>query len=474
MLGKNNYSKWELSNKASSEDDVGRWIADLILNDYDVIIIKETDQIYKYNKGVYTLYDESELKHKIKLELDEINDSRGFIKIKGTERLRPFIRLSNSLITQVENHLHRQIISYNQFDAFPEYVNCLSGVVNLITGSYSPHFGMNKHYLSTIQIPVTYLKHLECPNIEKFLIDVFGEDRLSFIYEIISYLLYRSNKFHKSFIFFGEASSGKTTFIELLRTFLGRGNWTDISIQDIQKKFQMANLRGMLADIYDELPLKKIGYMSNFKQIVTNNTLTGEMKGVQGSQIWDSFCKLMFTCNKLPETSIDQGDDFWRRIILIHCTAQFNNGKKDFDISKKISTPEELSGLLNKCVEHFPNLLRRKHFDQQFDNIAVQGIWQINVNPIKLFLDTNCSLIDGAKEETEYFRRQVNAFRKQHSALPLTANTITRKLKDIGIPQPKQKGDGKRYYEGIKINTSIIDVIENIILGGQQTLCVKK
>ena len=45
MLGKNNYSKWEISDNSSDEDDTGRWIADLILNDYDIIVIKETDQI---------------------------------------------------------------------------------------------------------------------------------------------------------------------------------------------------------------------------------------------------------------------------------------------------------------------------------------------------------------------------------------------------------------------------------------------
>ena len=98
----------------------------------------------------------------------------------------------------------------------------------------------------------------------------------------------------------------------------------------------------------------------------------------------------------------------------------------------------------------------RKRFTDRFDNIdTVKGIWQINISPLKLFLDERCSFIEAHSEESDFFRAQVNAFRKEKNALPISMNMITRKLKDLGI-EKKQKGNGRRYYMGIKINTTII------------------
>ena len=335
-------------------------------------------------------------------------------------------------------------------------------------GSFIPHFKFDEQpYKSFIQIPITYDKEAQCPVINKFLIEVFGADRIAFVYEILSYMLYRSNKLQKAFIFFGEAASGKTSFIEMLRQFLGRKNIQDISIQKINQRFQMGNIRNRLANIYDDLPIKKLGYIANFKQIVTNTTLTSELKNVQDLVTWDNFCKQVYTTNTLPPVGDDTGDDFWRRVILIHCTNHFANGIKDINIVEKITSPEELSGLLNCAIFHFKHLFNRGYFVDRFDNIeTVKGIWLINVNPMKLFLEERCVITkdENDYEEKDFFRAQLNVFRKSKNAMPISMNLITRKLKDLGVVS-KQKGNGKRYYVGIKINTvelvDEMDVLDN-------------
>ena len=429
-------------------------------NEHDSILaIEEMDSIYIYKKGLYVPYTDAKIKHRINYYISDME--------KGEEP----IKFSTALLHQIKNRLYHDLKNLKDFDKSDWRVNCLNGTVDLRDGSFMPHWKFNETpYKSLIQIPVEYNKDAKCPTITKFIISVFGIHRYQFILEILGYLLYRSNKFQKAFIFFGEASSGKTSFIEMIRIFLGVKNIQDISIQKINQRFQMGNLRNKLANIYDDLPIKKIGYIQNFKQIVTNKTLTGELKGIQDLVTWDNYCKQIYTCNTLPEIGENTGDDFWRRIILIHCTNFFNNGNKDFNIVDKITVKEELSGLLNLCVTNFMKLHERKHFAEEFDNIeTVKGIWQINISPLKLFLDTNCTLKENESEESTNFRTQVNAFRKNRNALPISMNLITRRLKDLGI-EKKQKSNGKRYYIGIKITKTIIDKIELAILGGQTVL----
>ena len=441
--------------------DIAKVIVEYWRERNSILVIEETGQIVIYKKGIYVPFLDAKIKNWINGYLGELTEqeknNKNFVDVKFT----------TTLLHQVKNRLHSQIAKLEDFDRFEWEVNCLNGIIDLRTGSFRPHFEYIDDEGETvdvgkrlIQIPINYDKEALCPTINKFLIEVFGADRIAFIYEILAYLLYRSNKLQKSFIFFGEAASGKTSFIEMIRVFLGVKNIQDISIQKINQRFQIANLHNKMANIYDDLPIKKIGYIQNFKQIVTNKTLTGELKGVQGLITWPNFCKQVYTCNNLPEIGENTGDDFWRRIILIHCTNFFDNGTKDFNIVDKITTPEELSGLLNCCVFHYKHLMARKHFVDRFDNIdTVKGIWQININPLKLFLDTNCSLIETEREETHFFRSQVNAFRKEKNAMPISQNLISRKLKDLGITQVKKgsKGNQKKYYKGIKINTVRLD-----------------
>ena len=422
----------------------------------------ETGKFYYYKKGVFIPYTDTMIKTNMKVWIDETNEEH-----EGDKEWKQ-IKFSTQLFHQVKNHLHSNMHQLEEFDTYNWRVNCLNGYVDLRDGTYSPHWEFDANpYLSFIQIPVEYDPEAKCPNILQFIIDVFGMDRFPFIYEIIGYLLYKSNKFQKAFIFFGEASSGKTTFIEMIRYFLGDRNVQDISIQKINKQYQMAHLRNKLANIYDDLPFKKLNYIHNFKQIVTNKTLTGEIKFVQNLVTWKNFCKQIYTCNDLPEVAENTGDDFWRRIILVHCTNYFDNGTKDFDISSKITGHKEMSGLLNMVIHHFKDLYERKHFAEKYDNIdTVKGIWQININPLKLFLDTNCVLNESEREEVKHFRTQVNAFRKERNALPISQNLITRRLKNIGILKKEIKtSQGRFYYMGIKIATTIVDKID-LILGG--------
>jgi putative DNA primase/helicase len=433
------------------------------------VVVEETGEILIYRNGIYIPFTDTQIKNQIIEYLEEPTE------IEAIDKEFLDIKFSTSLFNQVKNRLHYHILKLKDFDKWPWRVQCLNGWVDLRSGYFTEYVEFNENpYPSRIQIPIMYDKDAKCKEINKFIVSVFGVERLSFIYEIISYLLYRSNKFQKAFIFFGEASSGKTTFIEMIRKFLGENNIQDISIQKINKQYQMAQLKDKLANIYDDLPIKKLNYIMNFKQVVTNKTLTGELKFVQKLVTWNNFCKQLYTCNVLPEVGDDTGDDFWRRIILIHCTNHFDNGTKDFDIGDKISTREEFSGLLNLCISNFRALHGRGNFLEKFDNIdTVKGIWQINVNPMKLFLEECClvSYQEEDFEEADFFRAQLNAFRKSKNAEPISMNMITRRLKDLGV-EKKQKGNGKRYYIGIKIVEKISGVVnmDRILVGKEVIL----
>ena len=70
-------------------------------------------------------------------------------------------------------------------------------------------------------------------------------------------------------------------------------------------------------------------------------------------------------------------------------------------------------------------------------------------------MEERCIIKEGEKAESDFFRAQLNIFRKSKNAEPISMNLITRRLKDLGI-EKKQKSNGKRYYIGIKLNKTEI------------------
>ena len=169
--------------------DMAKNIHDWIREKYNVVVIEETGKMYVYNSGLFVPFSDTKLKNLIKSFLDE--------PIDFSEEIT---RYSTSLYQQVKNHLYGNLHSLKEFDKKITTINCKNGKYFINTEYFVEH-SEESPMLSFIQIPVNYNEEAKCPNINKFLIDVFGVDRVAFIYEIIGYLLYRSNKLHKSFIF---------------------------------------------------------------------------------------------------------------------------------------------------------------------------------------------------------------------------------------------------------------------------------
>ncbi len=330
-------------------------------------------------------------------------------------------------------------------------------------------------YLSFVQFPVEYDSEARCLKIDQFLEDVFGFDNVPLIYEMIGYILFGHIRHQKAFVVYGPASSGKTTFITLLMRFFG-GNRPEktisqVKLQRLSKRFQSVNLKDKVINIYDDLPKSKVGESDMFRIVVTNETLGGELK-FKGLYIyWRNRCKLLFTCTELPPIGRDEGDQFWRRWILESCFTEFKNKDKmsaeDLDnpnvkeknpnILNEICTPEEFSGLLNKALQAYRRLEERGHFPKEWDDIErVKGLWMIDVNPVKLFLDECCEIIEGERTDYYEFINAVNEFRQQHNAKNIGATMVTQALHRATTHKVERSKD-RKWYLNIKIKNRLVN-----------------
>jgi len=234
-----------------------------------------------------------------------------------------------------------------------------------------------KDYYSFNQLPVYYDPKATCPIFDKFVGEVFGLDKVDSIYDFIGYLLMPTVKYQRALIMIGEGKNGKTTFLEALVRFLGMENVAQIPLQHLDGKFALYNLKNKFANIVSDLPSKDLDDTGNAKRVVTDLYLSSMIKNVQGNFVFLNRCKMLYSCNSLPKTK-DRTSAFYRRWRLYICDAVFEENK-DINMLEKLTTPEELSGLLNRAIEGIERLIINEGFPDT--EKEVQELWEIESNP---------------------------------------------------------------------------------------------
>jgi putative DNA primase/helicase len=429
-----------MKDKEPTPLEIASVVYDQVRSQYLIFNIQETGEIALYRDGIFI---------------------RGFtgrkilssiIYDRARDITKPLIPTEYMLKTTMKGFDNDWLISRDEFDIDENRITLLNG--SYVYYAYNDSWVFKDHvafdatpYKTFIQIPQYYDENAECPTIEKFLIDTFGLDNLELIYMMIGSIIFPTTKYQKSFVLHGVADSGKTTFISMLREFIGQKNCVEIPLQDLGKRFQRANCRDKLLNCYDDLSFhQKIKDLSVFKTLVTNPTLTGEIKNIQSHGNWRNFCTQLFTCNQLPPIPLHTGDDLWRRIILIECSNKVQ--KRDRNILDKITTREEFSGLLNKALAAYKKIIDGGGFPEEWDNPEyIEGIWNIDATPLKLFIEERC-IFEGEVLKTE-FRAELNEFRKNLNTYPLSMNKITRELEDLKVGKKRTRhGD---VYDGISL-----------------------
>jgi len=262
-------------------------------------------------------------------------------------------------VGEVIGHIRRSTyITLNQIDEGDNILNVSNGLVNMTTCELSNHTPL---YYSLIQLPVKFDRNAKCPKIEAFINSIFNRQDAEVVKEFIGFLLIKDYLFHKSLMIVGDSHTGKTTFVNLITALIGIKNISSITLQDLcDKPFAIAELHGKLANISDDLPSNPVRYAGQFKRLTGESIIMAERK-FKDPFIFTNKAKAIFTCNELPP--VQGGDDaYYYRWIIVQTNNKFNKEDCNRQMLKEITTPGELSGLLNLALKYRAKLLQQNQF----------------------------------------------------------------------------------------------------------------
>jgi putative DNA primase/helicase len=357
--------------------------------------------------------------------------------------------------------VHRQtFFERSEFDKNIEWIACTDCMINLRTGITSP---FSPDFLCTVSIPVQYhnpnisKNKMRCPRIIKFLFEIVDKEDVARILDFLAYCLWRDYRYGDYILLIGDGQNGKSVLLQLIRTFLGLDNVSAESLDRLlEDRFSTANLYRKLANIEADISKKPndepIVNTGKVKKLTGRDPVTGEFK-YRDPFTFTNYAKLWFSCNTVPRTD-DLTDAFFRRVIVINFSRQFWGSDDEKNLIDKLTTEDELSGLLHILLDRLPRILKegiREMTEAELENTYKQ--YMRNLEPIQAFLEE--LVIKGnvpeqkitKKEMYEIYKRFcVTAKLKVQSAGAFSRYLSARKFEEKVLRDPENENKPTWYW----------------------------
>lgn len=402
---------------------------------YKIVTLKDNDEIYIYDntKGIYEPNGAKTLREIVKQALDKL-----YLEKHATAVINDI-----TACTYIERE---------DFKLPTHLIPVKNGLLDI---SKNPP-DLLKHssdYFITGVLPVKYNSKAECPRFLKFLEEVLPQmiPRLQ-LQEGVGNCLTPETNYMIIFFLFGGGHNGKTTFLKTIKTLLGSENVSRASLYDLAYgRWYTAELYRKFANIYADIGLKELKHTGKIKVLTGEDSVFGEKK-FKSPFPFTNTAKPWFSGNMVPYV-YDNSNAFFRRWNIVTFKEEFIKGspKTDPDLIKKLTTPEELSGILNWSIEGYYRLRQQKNFTglKSIEDRRIQ--WKELSDPLSAFIAIG--VVSGDFITKKYFILSYKEYCKKNGVVARSKSFVGRRMKELGYEEGRMRKveGGKQDYSWIGI-----------------------
>lgn len=386
---------------------VPAYLARELMKKFDYVTRKSDEVIFLYHpeKGIYT------------------PDGEAHIKTQVEKALGKYLRRNRQ--SEVINYIVCSTL-HDIKETPPNFVALRNGVFDVETGELKP---FSPQYFILNSLPMKYDPQDDCQKIKKFVSEVVRQEDIPVLQEVAGYCLLRDYPIHRATMLIGEGANGKSTFLELLRAFLGHENVSGESLQGLEaNRFAACSLFGKLANIYPDLSDRALRSTGMFKMLTGGDTISGEFKFKDRFR-FKNYAKLIFSANKIPE-SPDDTTAFFRRWIIINFPNQFidDDPRTDNNLLQKLTTEEELSGFFNWALEGLRRLLQNGHFSHCKSVEETREQYIRASDPVKAFAMDCIEFKAGSVVKKDEVYEAFIEYCQEHNLPTVAKNTFSMRL----------------------------------------------
>lgn len=277
----------------------------------------------------------------------------------------------------------------HQWNDNVESINVSNGELSYTSKGwrFGPHVREN---YNTTQLPVKYTPGATCPIFSQFLKEVFhgeddGAEKIQAILEMIGYTMVAHARHEKFIILVGHGSNGKSVLLSAIQALIGSVNCSAVQPSQFGNEFHRAHLHLKLANIVSELSTS--GLVDDALKAITSGEPCLVSRKFKDPFVMHPYSTCWFATNHMPSTT-DFSNGIFRRAVIITFNRQFKEGiDLDPTLKTKVTSPEELSGILNLATSAYGAALTRGNFTEPISCVQAKDEWRLETDQVAQFID---------------------------------------------------------------------------------------
>lgn len=386
---------------------------------------------YVYEKGVYVSdYQGTKLKKII----------RGYL-YPEYRRSRTINQIYNLIIEADE--LQKDFSELNYFPkSYANFQDCMLDVETMQEIPHSPDF------FSINQIPHKWQdakRAAEGKEIEKFFDFVFqnADDREMFL-EYAGYSLTTDTRQQRFLTLCGIGGTGKSVLIRLLEAAAGAKNVSNVSMQDLSKRFSTSLLVAKTLNSCADLSVEALEDSSTMKKLIGEDKLMAESKG-QNAFMFRNYSKLLFSTNALPVVTAERTNGFFRRMLILKMDRQPE--KPDIELADRLLS--ELHYFIKLSMQALHEMYQRGIIT--ISESSKEAVLQMRKDSdvVEAWISERCIVGAGLKVDRSKAFDDFKKYCENEERQPLTRNGFFGALRKKSFAE--SRGKTERYFVGLSV-----------------------
>ena len=199
-----------------------------------------------------------------------------------------------------------------------------------------------------------------------------------------------ATQFKTALVLYGDADSGKSTCLDVVRGVFPPESVTSVGMHDFEQEYRRAKLAGKLLNTVAEVPSSELVKSEAFKAIIAGDTIEG--RAIRSDPFdFRPVAGHLFAANTLPRVN-DRSEGVWARWLLLSFNRRFERRgaggapTAKVDLARTVLESER-PGLVAWAAEGFARLLANGRYTVPASSTEGLSAWKRESDTVALFFD---------------------------------------------------------------------------------------
>lgn len=374
-------------------------------------------------------------------------DANGIVLMNKIQACLYRNEIKAATIKRVYDLLIRQQALQSSFETVNNYpkwwINFKNGMLDVQEMKMHPH---NPEYRSMNQIPHEFsFQPVKGENTLKFLKEAVPDsgDRQMF-YTYLGYCMTCDTSMQKFMMIKGEGGTGKSRLIALAEYIVGKPNYVNVSLADLNERFYPSNLFGKLMNSCADISTAPLNAVDVLKKCTGDDEIIFERKGMDANRSFRSYAKLLFSANKIPLNLDEKSNAFYRRLLILEMNVK--PAKIDLRLDEKLQSEVQFSIFM--AVRWLHEMYEKGRIPESENSKRLVNELYKDADSVKAWLEDCMKPAAGARCSRAAVYDLYDKYCEENDRQAIGRAKFYKNLVDKGYKEGRNKKIG-RYIEGL-------------------------